>query len=501
MQPITKEASSKWRALVRSGELSPASLDQLKRMDLLHTPRAIAKEVAGLNRGTEGLHRRFGMVVRPSNGQKSGAGLTLTDNPDIQSKVNEHATRVIGRIGDRLKAPNEGGTFIDRMKSRADTAKAVVGDVRELRGHFQDVKDQVLRTSAKDAVPQVSISSKDLMLLADPRGGREAAQHNIALRSLVARHEADEGRLLAGAVRRLPSSTTYGDLLPKKGGKSPIPRWSSHVGPAVPMNEAGHANFLPPGVSRAMADLRGMSGERAAMDRAAGRPLPYQQWAVRGKRQAKELQRRAAANPPGWKDRSLRDTMSVIGRVISKNRRGVDDVAPAGRPLLTKEGGLPRYLADLLRKGGGATAADGRMEAHILGRRLAANGGPSHPVGPPRFSPAWGKVGDRGRPHPLVERARDAKQRQAEIDHSSRGAGPLLSRNLRERARQGWTTGKPPEDRFEAMDMLSREGKYRHTPTYKDVMRDRLHRVKNRSAGPRPTQGGLALRRDNRISG
>jgi hypothetical protein len=58
---LSKEAAAKWRALVRAGQLSPKSLNELKAMGLHGTEASLAKETAGIIRGNEALAKKHGI--------------------------------------------------------------------------------------------------------------------------------------------------------------------------------------------------------------------------------------------------------------------------------------------------------------------------------------------------------------------------------------------------------------------------------------------------------
>lgn len=58
---LSKEAAAKWRALVRAGQLSAKSLNELKAMGLHGTEASLAKETAGIIRGNEALAKRHGV--------------------------------------------------------------------------------------------------------------------------------------------------------------------------------------------------------------------------------------------------------------------------------------------------------------------------------------------------------------------------------------------------------------------------------------------------------
>lgn len=58
---LSKEAAAKWRALVRAGQLSAKSLNELKAMGLHGTEASLAKETAGIIRGNEALAKKHGV--------------------------------------------------------------------------------------------------------------------------------------------------------------------------------------------------------------------------------------------------------------------------------------------------------------------------------------------------------------------------------------------------------------------------------------------------------
>lgn len=186
-QGIAKLAS-KWRALVRAGRLSSRSLAELKDMGLLHTPQALAKEVAGIERGNEALLARY----------SSTQGLRNYRSPKLSFR---HAQLVdMGYDDETGKLLATLATPLPQVGKKSAFQKAVATrhEIDEFRGLVKNLK------SAE----------------------REAARRNLPIVPLP-------DSVLSRIIKL--------DLPLRDGG---------HISPAVILNETGHLSFATPSMRK-----------------------------------------------------------------------------------------------------------------------------------------------------------------------------------------------------------------------------------------------------------
>lgn len=312
---LTKKAS-RWRTLVRSGALSPQSLSELRNMGLLHTPEMIAREVAGLSKGTEAQMARHGVPFIKAPTSHFGTGKTLT--PFDLDKVNfKEEFAGLRNFGNSLPNKDPVG-----LRENLKVLNAFGQDVDRAKGSLKDLFSEMVNPRLKHVSPKVVGAGQFDVRLLGPRNASPAVGDSI--RGLVNRHEADEALQLLRKIKKNPELRTR-DL--KKL------RWSSHMSPEVVMREAGHANFVAPEAADSLARVRRLTGEQASINRAAGRELPYNQWDVQGPNR-KGLVRRAEQQPPKLELKSMLPSKSGVMDMLSqafKGRSPVNQAVPQPR--------------------------------------------------------------------------------------------------------------------------------------------------------------------------
>jgi hypothetical protein len=196
-----KLASSKWRALVRAGKLSKKSLAELKEMGLHGTPFMHNRERLGLERGTAAILRSREIPL--VQGRRFATTYNDVNDPRVQQAA---IAAVLGR--------------------KAETARIAKGI---------PVKP-----------PTVSFGTGKMPSKMQIPGEAYSPQSLDSLAALGKRHEVDEARNILRLSKK--HKNAY-DLGRAEG-------FSSHISPRVTMEEAGHANFLHPQVSRTMDTFR-----------------------------------------------------------------------------------------------------------------------------------------------------------------------------------------------------------------------------------------------------
>lgn len=142
IQSVTKEAAAKWRALVRAGQLSAKSLNELKGMGLYGTEGALAKETAGIIRGNEALAKKHGinLIVSPNTPWYSA-----------QTEFHTPMSTVRGRpidVSYKIRAPAGGATSKERFRNAVVT-RHEVDEARSLQRIVNIANKQAERVAKK----------------------------------------------------------------------------------------------------------------------------------------------------------------------------------------------------------------------------------------------------------------------------------------------------------------------------------------------------------------
>jgi hypothetical protein len=189
-----KEASAKWRELMRLGELAPKDVLRLRKAGLVD----YAREIAGLEKGTQAMAREMGAKIR--------------EYPAIDvSKIPLH------RFGEYLS------TLGPKKATQFATAQSVGAG------------------AAVPAEKQVHLWSG----LAPMGRGDSALAHRDAIRALLRRHEIDELR----SFRRLGALGKPGEVV-----EASLPvKFHTHAHPEVIARQQGNVAMLHPKVQQAKA--------------------------------------------------------------------------------------------------------------------------------------------------------------------------------------------------------------------------------------------------------